>query len=90
MQGATPSEVQAKLGRIMLGAEPPASEQAVAELLADAGFTPPLRFFSSLFWGAVDHAQGIMVANLQHVLRVHLNMKIAVLPGDAVEGALMA
>jgi tRNA (cmo5U34)-methyltransferase len=52
MQGATPSEVQAKLGRITLGADPPASEQVVAELLADAGFTPPLRFFSSLFWGA--------------------------------------
>jgi tRNA (cmo5U34)-methyltransferase len=52
MQGATPEEVQAKLGRILQGADPPESEQAVAGLLAEAGFEPPLRFFSSLFWGA--------------------------------------
>jgi hypothetical protein len=36
----------------MQGADPPQSETAVAELLAEAGFEPPLRFFSSLFWGA--------------------------------------
>ncbi len=52
MQGASPAEVQAKLGRILQGADPPDSEQAVAGLLQDAGFAPPLRFFSSLFWGA--------------------------------------
>jgi tRNA (cmo5U34)-methyltransferase len=52
MQGATPAEVQAKLGRILQGADPPESEQAVTGLLAEAGFEPPLRFFSSLFWGA--------------------------------------
>jgi tRNA (cmo5U34)-methyltransferase len=52
MQGATPEEVQAKLGKILQGADPPHSEEAVASLLSAAGFDPPLRFFSSLFWGA--------------------------------------
>jgi tRNA (cmo5U34)-methyltransferase len=52
MQGATPGEVEAKLGKILQGADPPGSEEAVAALLAEAGFEPPLRFFSSLFWGA--------------------------------------
>ncbi|HEX3984822.1 MAG TPA: class I SAM-dependent methyltransferase [Acidisoma sp.] len=52
MQGATAEEVQAKLGRILQGADPPESEQAVVDLLAGAGFAAPLRFFSSLFWGA--------------------------------------
>lgn len=52
MQGSTPEEVQAKLGKILQGADPPASEEAVAALLADAGFSRPTWFFSSLFWGA--------------------------------------
>jgi tRNA (cmo5U34)-methyltransferase len=52
MQGATVDEVKAKLGRILQGADPPHSEAAVASLLSDAGFGPPTRFFSSLFWGA--------------------------------------
>ncbi|WP_043832711.1 class I SAM-dependent methyltransferase [Muricoccus aerilatus] len=52
MQGATAEEVQAKLGKILEGADPPASEEVVAELLADAGFERPTWFFSSLFWGA--------------------------------------
>ncbi len=52
MQGATPEEVRAKLGKILEGADPPASEEAVAELLSAAGFEPPTWFFSSLFWGA--------------------------------------
>jgi tRNA (cmo5U34)-methyltransferase len=51
-QGASAAEVQAKLGRILQGADPPESEAAVAGLLTEAGFEPPLRFFSSLFWGA--------------------------------------
>jgi tRNA (cmo5U34)-methyltransferase len=52
MEGATAEEVRAKLGKILEGADPPASEEAVAELLSDAGFEPPTWFFSSLFWGA--------------------------------------
>jgi len=52
MQGSTPEEVQAKLGKILQGADPPASEEAVAALLAEAGFGRPTWFFSSLFWGA--------------------------------------
>jgi tRNA (cmo5U34)-methyltransferase len=52
MQGATADEVQAKLGKILQGADPPHSEEAVIDLLANAGFEKPQRFFSSLFWGA--------------------------------------
>jgi tRNA (cmo5U34)-methyltransferase len=33
-------------------ADPPQGESAIGELLADAGFDTPQRFFSSLFWGA--------------------------------------
>jgi tRNA (cmo5U34)-methyltransferase len=52
MQGATAEEVRAKLGKILEGADPPASEKVIVELLADAGFEQPIWFFSSLFWGA--------------------------------------
>lgn len=52
MHGATPADIEAKLGKILQGADPPHSEEAVAELLRDAGFEAPTRFFSSLFWGA--------------------------------------
>jgi tRNA (cmo5U34)-methyltransferase len=52
MQGATPDEVNTKLGRILKGADSPHSEEAVAALLVEAGFDAPIRFFSSLFWGA--------------------------------------
>ncbi|CAM2341772.1 class I SAM-dependent methyltransferase [Burkholderia vietnamiensis] len=52
MAGATPDAVRAQLAKILQGADPPASEEAVFALLHDAGFDAPLRFFSSLFWGA--------------------------------------
>ncbi|MCF8479872.1 MAG: class I SAM-dependent methyltransferase [Rhodospirillum sp.] len=52
MNGAEPEEIQAKMGKILQGAEPPRSEEAVISLLTEAGFEEPLRFFSSLFWGA--------------------------------------
>jgi tRNA (cmo5U34)-methyltransferase len=52
MHGAGEDEIAAKLGKILQGADPPASEAAVADLLAAAGFEQPKRFFSSLFWGA--------------------------------------
>jgi tRNA (cmo5U34)-methyltransferase len=52
MHGATQDEVRTKLGKILQGADPPHSEEAVALLLSDSGFGPPTRFFSSLFWGA--------------------------------------
>lgn len=51
-QGASAQEVQAKLGKILQGADPPHSEAAVQQLLRDAGFGQATRFFSSLFWGA--------------------------------------
>jgi len=50
--GADAAEIEAKRGKILQGAEPPASDEAVAALLTEAGFTPPQQFFSSLFWGA--------------------------------------
>lgn len=52
LNGATDAEVEAKLDRIKAGAVPPASEEAVANLLAEAGFAMPERYFSSLFWAA--------------------------------------
>ncbi len=52
MHGAADDEVKAKLAKILQGADPPHSEEVVAKLLAASGFEPPLRFFSSLFWGA--------------------------------------
>ena len=51
-QGTPLADIEAKLATILDGADPPPSEQAVADLLEGAGFEPPLRFFSSLFWGA--------------------------------------
>lgn len=51
-QGASAQEVQAKLGKILQGADPPHSEAAVQQLLDDTGFGQAARFFSSLFWGA--------------------------------------
>lgn len=55
-QGASPEEVEARRARILQGADPPVSEDEVAELLREGGFGPPLRFFASLFWGAwVSH-----------------------------------
>ena len=50
--GASNDEIEAKLGKILHGADPPASEEAVAGLLRAAGFSGPMRFFCSLFWGA--------------------------------------
>jgi tRNA (cmo5U34)-methyltransferase len=50
--GADDREVEAKLGKIRHGAEPPASDAAVAALLEGAGFGAAELFFSSLFWGA--------------------------------------
>ncbi len=52
MNGANAAEVQAKMNKILQGAEPPESEEAVFELLTGAGFKDPIRFFASLFWGA--------------------------------------
>jgi tRNA (cmo5U34)-methyltransferase len=52
MNGADPQEVSAKMGKILQGAEPPQSEEAVISLLTEAGFKEPVRFFASLFWGA--------------------------------------
>lgn len=52
MNGAGADEIKAKLGKILQGADPPESEEAVAALLSASGFDKPQRFFSSLFWGA--------------------------------------
>ena len=50
--GASADAIEARRGKILQGADPPHSEAAVAALLDAAGFAPPTRFFSSLFWGA--------------------------------------
>lgn len=50
--GAAPSESERKLATIMQGAEPPASDEALADLLRLSGFEQPTLYFSSLFWGA--------------------------------------
>jgi tRNA (cmo5U34)-methyltransferase len=52
MNGAKPEEVQSKMNKILHGAEPPQSEEAVISLLETSGFATPVRFFASLFWGA--------------------------------------
>lgn len=52
MAGAEPEEIQAKMDKILQGAEPPKSEDAVFALIAESGFEQPMRFFASLFWGA--------------------------------------
>ncbi len=52
MQGAGPEERAEMHGKILRGADPPGSEEAVLKLLAEAGFEQPISFFSSLFWGA--------------------------------------
>lgn len=52
MNGAEAQEIQSKMNKILLGAEPPQSEEDVISLLTEAGFVEPVRFFSSLFWGA--------------------------------------
>lgn len=52
MFGADEAEVQAKLSKILQGADPPASEPDALELLEEAGFRQAERFFSSLFWTA--------------------------------------
>lgn len=51
MHDASDAEVSAKLGKILQGADPPASDAVIAELLSEAGFNAPDQFFSSLFWG---------------------------------------
>ncbi len=52
MNGASEEEVRIKQGKILQGADPPQSDEAVATLLSDADFEKPEPFFSSLFWGA--------------------------------------
>jgi len=52
MFGEREDAIKARLGKILEGADPPASDAEVAELLERAGFGAPKLFFSSLFWGA--------------------------------------
>jgi tRNA (cmo5U34)-methyltransferase len=51
MAGATDEEIEAKIGKIFQGADPPDCDRDVETMLADAGFCAPELFFSSLFWG---------------------------------------
>ncbi len=49
--GVPEADIEAKFARITRDVDPPRSEAAVQALLATAGFGPPRRVFSSLFWG---------------------------------------
>lgn len=52
MSGTSREEVESKRAKILQGADPPASNEAVLNLLEQAGFTEAEQFFSSLFWSA--------------------------------------
>jgi tRNA (cmo5U34)-methyltransferase len=52
LQGMPACEVDAVLSEILADADPLHSESHLTELLAAVGFEAPVRFFSSLFWGA--------------------------------------
>lgn len=52
MNGASSEEVESKRAKILQGADPPASNEAVLELLESAEFTQAEQFFSSLIWAA--------------------------------------
>jgi tRNA (cmo5U34)-methyltransferase len=52
LHGASAEELEAKIGKIQQGADPPESEQVIADFLREARFGAPTLFFSSLFWGA--------------------------------------
>lgn len=52
MHGATLEQVEAMRRKLHEATDPPPSEEALAALLAAAGFSRPLRYFTSLFWGA--------------------------------------
>lgn len=58
MHGEQEDAIKARLGKILEGADPPASDAMISELLAGAGFRAPQLFFSSLFWGAWIAARG--------------------------------
>ena len=51
MNGAADAEIEAKIGKILQGADPPDSDADVEDLLVQSGFERPTLFFSSLFWG---------------------------------------
>jgi hypothetical protein len=42
---------QARIGKILQGADPPDCDLDVETMLAEAGLSAPELFFSSLFWG---------------------------------------
>lgn len=52
INGATPEQIAAKRLKIQEATDSPRSEEAVFALLAAAGFGRPVRYFTSLFWGA--------------------------------------
>ncbi len=51
MNGVADEEIESKLGKILQGADPPASDADIDSMLAMSGFDKPALFFSSLFWG---------------------------------------
>lgn len=52
LHGASSEQVAAMREKLRVSLDAPASEEVVTELLGAAGFGRPLRYFTSLFWGA--------------------------------------
>jgi tRNA (cmo5U34)-methyltransferase len=52
VNGATPEQVAARREKLSEATDAPASEDALFDLLAATGFSSPVRYFTSLFWGA--------------------------------------
>jgi tRNA (cmo5U34)-methyltransferase len=61
MSGASSDEIEAKRAKILQGADPPASNEAVIELLEKSGFVEAEQFFSSLFWAAWITRLGVKI-----------------------------
>jgi tRNA (cmo5U34)-methyltransferase len=51
MNGSADAEIEAKIGKILQGTDPPDTDVDVEDLLVQSGFERPTLFFSSLFWG---------------------------------------
>jgi tRNA (cmo5U34)-methyltransferase len=58
LSGATDEDIETKIGKILQGADPPASDSEIEALLSESGFRAPRLFFSSLFWGGWISTRG--------------------------------
>ncbi|EMM3430071.1 class I SAM-dependent methyltransferase [Klebsiella aerogenes] len=63
MNGADAEEVQVKMNKILQGAEPPQSEEAVFELLMGRGLKIPCVFFQSVLGSMVGPTKPLLTGN---------------------------